>query len=179
MKTTLSNAVSKYIACLAALLMLSSMSLAQDWAGRRYVSEDPSKCMDMMLKEAARDKEIQSMPAIERQAFMGVIALTEIKVAVVFKPKYKFAMTIITRLNEDAVKASKVEMDREKREQISTLMNQMSADMKETGTYSIKGDAVILTTKNGETTKLKIIQEDGKKLQAEADLENMILVRVK
>ena len=58
-------------------------------------------------------------------------------------------------------------------------MNQMSADMKETGTYSIKGDAVILTTKNGETTKLKIIQEDGKKLQAEADLENMILVRVK
>ena len=88
-------------------------------------------------------------------------------------------MTIITRLNEDAVKAAKVEMDREKREQISTLMNQMSADMTETGTYSIKGDAVILTTKNGETTKLKIIQEDGKKLQAEADLENMILVRVK
>ena len=108
MKTTLSNAVSKYIACLAALLMLSSMSLAQDWTGRRYVSEDPSKCMDMMLKEAARDKETQSMPAIERQAFMGVIALTEIKVAVVFKPKYKFAMTIITRLNEDAVKAAKV-----------------------------------------------------------------------
>lgn len=162
---------------LAAMLSINIASAQNDWTGRRYISEDPSKCMDMMLKEAAKDKDIQSMPALEKQVFMGVLAIAEIKVAVLFKAKNKFAMTVIASINEQAAKAAKFELDREKRETISAQLNQMSADMKVTGTYAIDGKTIILTSKEG-TQKLTIL-EDGKKIMGDKDMENMVLVRVK
>lgn len=162
---------------LAAMLSINIASAQNDWMGRRYMTEDPSKCIDMMLKEAAKDKDIQSMPAFEKQVFMGVISIAEIKFAIVFKAKNKFAMTVIARINEKAAKAANLELDREKRENISTQLNQMSADMKITGSYAIDGKKLVLTSSDG-VQELTIL-EDGKKIMGDKDMENMVLVRVK
>ena len=62
---------------------------------------------------------------------------------------------------EKAAKAANLELDREKRENISTQLNQMSADMKITGSYAIDGKKLVLTSSDG-VQELTIL-EDGKK----------------
>lgn len=166
----------RVITILLAALLVQNIASAQDLAGRRYITEDQGKCHDYLMKAITSNPEFEKTPALERQTVVGFLSVTEMNIAIAFKSKNRFTFTVMFNLNEKVAKA--MGLEGEKMEKAKAELAQMSSEMKESGTYSIENNVLILKSKTGEKSKLKILDKDMKKLQA-PDLDNLIFKKVK
>ena len=85
-------------------------------------------------------------------------------------------MTVMMRLNQKVAKAAK--LDDETKAQFQSLLNELSADMKETLVYSVDGDTLTFIDDDKEKITFTI-KDDGKKLASGEFFNKMIFVRKK
>lgn len=160
--------------------LLSVVSLfqlnAQDWAGRRYLSEDPSALHAALVAYIQKDAEFQKLSKLEQTQYMGVIYMIEFRMAVAFKSKMRCDFTVIAKANEAILKATNA--NDEKRAAIAEIMSGITNDLKTSGTYSIDGNILTITEKNGEKMSFKMLDSEGKKMTSD-EYSDIVLVRVK
>ena len=160
--------------------LLSVVSLfqlnAQDWAGRRYLSEDPSALHAALVAYIQKDAEFQKLSKMEQTQYMSVIYMVEFRMAVAFKSKMRCDFTVIAKANEAILKATNA--NDEKRAAIAQAMNNITNDLKASGTYSIEGNKLTITEKNGEKMSFKLMDSEGEKMTSD-EYNNIVLTRVK
>ena len=177
MKTMSKKAAGKaIILSMAAVLFLSSVANAQDWNGRRYSSEDPGACHEYIVNTITSTSDFKKEDAATRQSIMTVLSMTEMNIGFVFKSKKRVDMTVMMRLNQKVAKAAK--LDDETKAQFQSLLNELSADMKETLVYSVDGDTLTFIDDDKEKITFTI-KDDGKKLASGEFFNKMIFVRKK
>ncbi|MBP5229978.1 MAG: hypothetical protein J6Z32_07575 [Bacteroidales bacterium] len=160
--------------------LLSLVSLfqlnAQDWAGRRYLSEDPSALHAALINVIKKDADFQKFSVVEQNQYLAIIYMIEFRMAIVFKSKMRCDFTVIAKANEAILKATNV--DDEKRALISEAMSDITNDLKSSGTYSFDGNKLTITEKNGDSLTFKLLDDEGKKISSD-EYENVVLARVK
>ena len=160
--------------------LLSVVSLfqlnAQDWAGRRYLSEDPSALHASLVDEIQKDEEFQKLSKLEQTKYMSAIYMIEFRMAVVFKSKMRCDFTVIAKANEAILKATNA--SDEIRASIAQTMSEITNDLKASGTYSIEGNKLTITEKNGEKMSFKLLDSEGKKMTSD-EYNDIVLTRVK
>ncbi|MBR5074617.1 MAG: hypothetical protein IKX26_05235, partial [Bacteroidales bacterium] len=119
-----------------AALFVNNIASAQDWNGRRYITEDPGKCHDVIVQMLTNDESFKSMPASERQTFQMFFSIAEMNMAIVFKSKNRYVSTAMFKINDkiaQAIGVGSAEMDNAKQ-----ALAEISNETKILGTYSIE-----------------------------------------
>ena len=150
---------------------------AQDWNGRRYITEDLEVCHQMILKLLAKDKSFSDAPAVEKEAVVALLAMTDIKIGMAFKSKNRFVSTVMMSINNSL--AHKASMGREQIEEANSMLMQLSADMKTSGTYTIEGKNLNIKDDTNKETVTFTLLEDGQKIQATEDGITIVFKRLK
>ncbi|MBQ6310525.1 MAG: hypothetical protein IJK74_03145 [Bacteroidales bacterium] len=159
-----------------ASMFITSIASAQDWNGRRYISEDPGKCHDFIVGLISSEKEFKDMPAVEKQKIMAFFAIAEVNSAIVFKSKNRFSTTVIFKINEKIAQA--IGMDTGELEYARQTLAELSNDLKTVGTYTIENGMLICISKDGEKNTFRLLDNDGKRIQSE-DVDKLIYKQVK
>ena len=149
---------------------------AQDWAGRRYLSDDPSALHAALVAMIQKDGDFQKLSKLEQTQYLSVIYMIEFRMAVAFKSKMRCDFTVIAKANEAILKATNA--NDEKRAAIAQTMNNITNDLKASGTYSIEGNKLTITEKNGEKMSFKLMDSEGEKMTSD-EYNNIVLTRVK
>ena len=161
---------------LSAILLISSTIYAQDWNGRRYITEDPELCHKVIMKQMVADKDYADMQQMEKEAIVTLLAMTDIRIGIAFKSKNKYVLSVMMNINSKLAHAAS--MGREEIEQANNNLMQLSADLKETGTYAIQGNKLLLNSKDDEVVECSIL-DDGQRIQASDKQEKVVFKRLK
>ncbi|MBR6465901.1 MAG: hypothetical protein IKS82_05635 [Bacteroidales bacterium] len=148
-----------------AALFVNNIASAQDWNGRRYITEDSGKCHDVIVQTITSDESFKSMPASERQTLQMFFSIAEMNMAIVFKSKNRYVSTAMFKINDkiaQAIGVGSAEMDNARQ-----ALAQISNDTKIIGTYSIENGILILISKDGTKETYKLLDKDGKRIQSE------------
>ena len=159
-----------------AALFINNIASAQDWNGRRYITEDSGKCHDFLVKMLTNEEEFKNMPASERQTFQMFFSIAEMNMAIVFKSKNRYVSTAMFKINDkiaQAIGVGSAEMDAAKQ-----ALAEISNDTKIMGTYSIENGILTLISKDGIKETYKLLDKDGKRIQAETP-DKLIYKQVK
>lgn len=159
-----------------AALFINNIASAQDWNGRRYVTEDSGKCHDFLVQMLTNEEAFKSMPASERQTFQMFFSIAEMNMAIVFKSKNRFVSTAMFKLNDkiaQAIGLQSAEMDAARQS-----LAEISNDTKILGTYSIENDILTLISNDGTKETYKLLDKDGKRIQSESQ-DKLIYKQVK
>lgn len=159
-----------------AALFVNNIASAQDWNGRRYITEDPGKCHDVIVQMLTNDESFKSMPASERQTFQMFFSIAEMNMAIVFKSKNRYVSTAMFKINDkiaQAIGVGSAEMDNAKQ-----ALAEISNETKILGTYSIEDGILTLISNDGTKETYKLLDKDGKRIQADSP-DKLIYKQVK
>lgn len=159
-----------------AALFINNIASAQDWNGRRYITEDPGKCHDFLVQMLTSEEAFKSMPASERQTFQMFFSIAEMNMAIVFKSKNRFVSTAMFKINDKVAQAiglQSAEMDAARQG-----LAEISNETKILGTYSIENGILTLISNDGTKETYKLLDNDGKRIQAESP-DKLIYKQVK
>ena len=164
------------ILTIVAVFLFNNVLSAQDWAGRRYSSEDAAACHEYIVKAITTTPEFKNEDVATRQTIMTVLSMTEMNLGIVFKGKQKMDMTIMMRLNQKIANA--MNLDDETKAKFQSMLNELSSEMKESGVYSINGNTLTMISKDKEKIIFTIL-EDCKKLASDDVFDRIVFVRKK
>ena len=176
MKSLSVKTVGRVLLIAFAALFVNNIASAQDWNGRRYITEDSGKCHDVIVQMLTNEESFKSMPASERQTFQMFFSIAEMNMAIVFKSKNRFVSTAMFKLNDkiaQAIGVGSAEMDTARQ-----ALAQISNDTKIIGTYSIENGVLILISNDGVKETYTLLDNDGKRIQAETP-DKLIYKQVK
>lgn len=176
MKSISLKTAGRFILIALAALFINNIASAQDWNGRRYITEDSGKCHDVVIQMITNEESFKSMPASERQTFQVFFSIAEINMAIVFKSKNRYVSTAMFKINDKIAKAigtGSAEMETAKQ-----ALAEISNDTKIVGTYSIENGILTLISKDGTKETYKLLDKDGKRIQAETP-DKLIYKQVK
>ena len=159
-----------------AALFVNNIASAQDWNGRRYITEDPGKCHDIIVQMLTNDESFKSMPASERQTFQMFFSIAEMNMAIAFKSKNRYVSTAMFKINDkiaQAIGLQSAEMDAARQS-----LAEISNETKIIGTYSIEDGILTLISNDGTKETYKLLDQDGKRIQAESP-DKLIYKQVK
>ncbi|MBR5398620.1 MAG: hypothetical protein IK103_02375 [Bacteroidales bacterium] len=148
-----------------AALFVNNIASAQDWNGRRYITEDSGKCHDIIVQMITSDESFKSMPVSERQTLQMFFSIAEMNMAIVFKSKNRYVSTAMFKINDkiaQAIGVGNAEMDNARQ-----ALAEISNDTKIIGTYSIENGILTLISKDGTKETYKLLDKDGKRIQSE------------
>ena len=103
--------------------------------------------------------------------------MTDIKIGMAFKSKNRFVSTVMMSINNSL--AHKASMGREQIEEANSMLMQLSADMKSSGTYTIEGKNLNIKDDTNKETVTFTLLEDGQKIQATEDGITIVFKRLK
>ena len=159
-----------------AALFVNNIASAQDWNGRRYITEDSGKCHDVIVQMLTSDEAFKSMPASERQTFQMFFSIAEMNMAIAFKSKNRFVSTAMFKINDKIAQA--IGVGTAEMEAARQGLAEISNDTKIIGTYSIENGILTLISKDGTKETYKLLDKDGKRIQSESP-DKLIYKQVK
>jgi len=171
--------LSAVIVLLASTMFANGSLFAQDWNGRRYITENSELCHQVIMEELAKDKDFRDGAAAEKDALITILAMTDIRIGIAFKSKNRFLFSVMMNINNQL--ANKAGLGREEIEQANNQLMQLSADLKESGLYSIKDSKLIIKSKEGSDKNDVefVILDNGQKLKASDAFYTLVFKRVK
>ena len=107
--------LSAVIVLLASTMFANGSLFAQDWNGRRYITENSELCHQVIMQELAKDKDFRDGAAAEKDALITILAMTDIRIGIAFKSKNRFLFSVMMNINNQL--ASKAGIGREEIEQ--------------------------------------------------------------
>ena len=166
----------KFLLIAIAALFINNIASAQDWNGRRYITEDPGKCHDFLVQMLTSEETFKSMSASERQTFQMFFSIAEMNMAIAFKSKNRYVSTAMFKINDkiaQAIGLQSAEMDAARQS-----LAEISNETKIIGTYSIENGILTLISNDGTKETYKLLDKDGKRIQAESP-DKLIYKQVK